>query len=185
MADDRKITIEIVDGPGGSKQENEELETNDENEDFKKAISQSLHPIKFLKEKYHDTKLGKNVIFNMAVNKSIETGKSVVNDTFRRYVNLKEDYMAENSYNAISTTISKASSFGSSVVSGIQIGSTMGPIGALVGGSIGAVFGAVNIAQSERMRYSSYYQQLNSSNFQTSFSQTRAGLINNGRGTEN
>ena len=59
----------------------------------------------------------------------------------------------------------------------------------MVGGPVGAAVGAVSWGVNEfiqnKANLSGYYQDLNASNFNMQFNRTRAGLIDEGRGTEN
>ena len=59
----------------------------------------------------------------------------------------------------------------------------------MVGGPTGAVIGAAGWVGSEILQnqasLSSYYSSINATSMQTEFSRTRAGLVDNGRGTEN
>jgi hypothetical protein len=68
---------------------------------------------------------------------------------------------------------------------GAIAGSAAGPVGVLIGGAIGVTTWHFNQDIQNKANLSSYYQQLNSANFNTQFNRTRAGLINEGRGTDN
>lgn len=104
---------------------------------------------------------------------------------FNRYTNLQEDYLSSQTLNNAIDTVNRTKSLGSEIFYGIKTGSIFGPAGALAGAAIGAInFGANQYLQYQQ-RMSSYYQQLNSTNFQTEFASSRMGLINNSRGTEN
>ena len=183
MADDRKITIEIIGGDGVSDSKKGE----DAEEKVAQAVKRTVEPL-ISREKPKDNTSAMAVIKGMAflaVQKTANLGRTAVNNTLSRYNNLKEDYMAENTMSAISSTVNVAKSFKSSVVSGATAGSAFGPVGTLVGTVIGTAYGGVNLYLNEQARYSSHYQNLNATNYQTQFAQMRAGLIDNGRGTEN
>ena len=103
----------------------------------------------------------------------------------QREFSLSENYIAQQTYANASKAIGAVESFAGSVISGALVGAKFGPYGAIVGSVIS---GAVNIVSQYNVnqnRLSSYYQSLNASNYQSDFSQVRAGLIDGSRGTEN
>ena len=173
MAETRKITIEIV-----TTEKKEESSTPTQNvEETKESgfnLRKLLHPIKNLEK----ATVGKNVFLNQAYQQAKQMIVKTFNTSINRYFSLSEDYMSENSYNQVSTMISKGTSLGTAIVSG-----------AIVGGVGGAVVSTIGWAASEFIQnqasLSSYHQSLNAANYQASFSGTRAGLVDNGRGTEN
>ena len=134
--------------------------------------------------------LDKDVTKKFAVQQTLETTLSIVESAadfaINRYTTLQEDYLTAQAYSNVKDTINRAKQFGGSVLSGASTGmATAGPVGAV----IGAVASVANFGVTQYMEYqkrmSSFYQQLNATNFQTSFSSARLGLVNNGRGTEN
>jgi hypothetical protein len=103
-----------------------------------------------------------------------------------RYCTLQEDYLTQQTTANVKDTISRAQRGLTSIANGFATGlASAGPVGAV----IGAVASAASFGNSQYMEYqqkmSGYYQQLNATNFQTNYSSSRLGLVNNGRGTEN
>lgn len=165
MAETRKITVEIITTPK-EKKEKKDFETSN--------LSELLHPAKSLEKEL----LGKNVFINQAYNQAKSLIMNTVNTSINQYFNLSEDYLGQNTYKEITKTLSKAQSLGSSIVSGFIVGGG-------VGAAIGAVGWTANEIISNQARMSNYYSSLNTTNYGTGFSRTRAGLVDNGRGTEN
>ena len=62
---------------------------------------------------------------------------------------------------------------------------TMAATGNVVGAVATAGLAVINEGIQYYSRMSNYYQALNATNYQTGFSATRAGLVNDSRGTEN
>lgn len=105
---------------------------------------------------------------------------------YRRYLNLQEDYISEYTVSNAQQSIGKIKQLSDSVISGAQKGAAVGgPIGAIVGAAISVLdFGAkTNLEKQQKLQ--SYYKSLNETNFGTELAASRAGLVNNGRGTEN
>lgn len=103
---------------------------------------------------------------------------------FNRYASLQEDYMSQQTLANIEGSINRLSNAGNSIMSGAMSMAAFGPWGMIAGGLIGgASFGANQYLKYQK-RMSSYYQQLNATNFQTEFSSSRLGLIGSS-GTEN
>lgn len=134
--------------------------------------------------------LNKDVALKYAGQQVLETTinviENVADSAINRYTTLQEDYLTAQTYSNVKSTISRAKQLGGSIVSGVVSGmATAGPIGAV----IGAISSVANYGASQYLEYqkkmSSYYQQLNATNFQTNYSASRLGLVNNGRGTEN
>lgn len=172
MAETRKITIEILNTQVEKK--DEEASNQQEVNDNKGKLQKLLHPIKTVEKAI----FGKNVFLNQAYQKSKELVVKTLNASANQYFSLSEDYFAETAYKNISTGIGKATSLGSTVVSGAIVGG--------VGGAIvsGVVWVAGEFIQNQAT-LSSYHQSLNAANYQSGFSRTRSGLVDNGRGTEN
>ena len=162
--DARKITIEIIDGSG---------EGDKEGEKEKKKTKKTT---KKIKEEIIKADLYKQNI-KQIWNETIKIAEFQMN----RYFKFGEDYINQNLYENVKRSISKAS----------QIGGTYSAIAGMAasGNAVGAGIMAISSVISEGMQYyqrmSSYYQSLNATNYQTGFSATRAGLVNDSRGTEN
>ena len=123
-----------------------------------------------------------NVLKSVVVHQAVDVAKNLIvqslNGTANRYFSMKEDYISENIYNATMSTLGKTVKIGTAIVGGYAIGNVAG---AIIGG-VGAI---VSEGVSLYNKYSNYYSTLNASNMNVDFARTRAGLIDNGRGTEN
>ena len=168
--DTRKLVIEIIDSSSGG----ELTQGKETKEESKTNLTKLLQP--------NQTKQTKDLAMNVLVNQAYRNAKDALIKTvefnLNRYFTMHEDYMNENTYNNAKAAIGKMASFGTTVAAGAMMG---GPIGA----SVAAIGWGVNQAMAEKSTMSQYYQGLNSTNMETSFNRTRAGLINNSRGTEN
>ena len=120
-------------------------------------------------------------IANQIKNNIIQTATMAWN----RYVDMKEDYLAQNNMNTVRAYTSMAKSYGTSMVAGAKIGSAFGPVGAVVGAAVVAVGNGVNRFINYKVEMANYNEQNNAANAQTNFSRVRMGLIDGGRGTEN
>ena len=164
-SDARKITIEILDGSGGSDKDKEK-----ETKKSTKKIKQEIIKADTFKKVAKD------------VNNSV---LSLAEGTVNRFFTLNEDYMAQDLYNNVKNSINKAKSLKGTAIS---IGKVAKTIGGVAGATAGVALGAATIVTemvNYRQRMGSYYQALNATNYQTGFSATRAGLVNDSRGTEN
>ena len=177
MAEVRKIVIEI-----GEMQNNQPSSSSTSqgggpySYNTKKNLTSSIKP-----ELYYKNKEAEQQIISlktMAIQNTLQAIKQSVNLSTRRYFSLSEDYIGENNFNNVSTAISKVTGLASQIMVGAQIG---GPIGALAGVVTWGVTESINY----KARMSSYYSSLNATNYNTSYERTRAGLVDNGRGTEN
>ena len=168
MADDRKIVIEIKSSSSVGKNDKK-----DEDNGFKN-LNEMLHPLrtgeKILK--------GKSIIGYEIYNQTKQLISQTVSLSVNRYFSLAEDYMGQNSLNNISNNLNRAANFSSALITAIQTGN---PIS---GGLIMAGWGVSQYIQNQS-NLSGYYESINASNYNTQFSRIRAGLVNNGRGTEN
>lgn len=172
MADTRKIVVELVQREEGS------------------AIPQPTPtPSGDTKTKEKTTSEGKILLKSVILNQGYNTAKRLViqgvQANINHYFALSEDYMGENTYNNVMATLNNIKGMASSVIGGAVAGSVAGPIGAGVGALIGATSGVVSNYLSFQQRMSSYYQNLNASNYQTAYARKRAGLTDGGKGTEN
>lgn len=178
MADTRKITIEILSGDNVSTKSKKEKKPENE---IKKAIDKKLHPIK--NSKFAETSA--YIVLNQAWQQTKQRLTQAADFSIGRYYSLTEDYLAQTNYQNIKTIIGKGSNAASSIIGGTITGSYAGPVGAAFGFVIGAASWYAGEYIQNKSNLSSYYQDLNATNFNTQYSQTRAGLINGGRGTEN
>lgn len=171
MADDRRITIEIL-GTGASGKSTQQIKTAG-GSDFQKTLSKYLHPIKTFEREV----LGDYVIAQQMAKQATSLVKETIDPTITRYLNLKEDYLAENDYAQIKSTISRTTGFLASVAGGAIVGAKAGPIGAVVGAAISGVSYSVRQVIQYQQKMSGFYQQLNATNMQTAFMAQRAGLV--------
>lgn len=169
MAEVRKITIEIVEGDGGG----------DDGEKTKKKKK-----TKEEKEKENKKKAWKQIGKN-AFNEAKEMLISGVENSLQREYTLTENYMAQTTYANAKKSISMVTSLGTTIAGAAKVGSLAGGAGIAVSVGVAVVSWAFNQQIAYQTRMSSYYQSLNASNYQSDFSQIRAGLIDGGRGTEN
>lgn len=176
MADDRTIRIEIVaSGGGGEKKDGEK------NVGGLGNLTRALHPVRLLLSEVTEKNQLVGYIFTESVISVNKAAKSEIN----RYYTLREDYLSQRTIENVNVALNKVQTLGSSVLNGASAGSFVGGAGIIAGVVVGAASWGINEIIGIRNAGSNYYQQLNSTNFQTSFSQVRAGLIDNGRGTEN
>lgn len=177
MADNRKITIEILSSEGDSSQTKEQKPEND----VKKALNKIMHPLK-------NSSLSDKASFVVVVYALEQARKMLVQGAdymFGRYYSLTEDYIGQTNYQNIKTAYGKVTGGVSSIFGGALVGSLAGPVGAVAGAVIGAFSWGVGEHTQNQSILSNYYQDLNSTNLNTQYNRTRAGLINEGRGTEN
>lgn len=172
MALGKTITIEIIDN------NIDREESTPAQEEQKKEPGAKKKSTK--KEKSSVSVIGMYA-FNNVKNELVST----VTSTLNRQITLNENYLAQNNLNIAKKSVSLVSGLASSVYIGGKVGVIGGPVGMTIGAAVGAATWGMSQYISYQNRMSSYYQQLNSNNFNTEFSQVRAGLINNGRGTEN
>lgn len=165
--DTRKITIEIlgVDSGGSSKKETSASTKISNKKQTKK-----------MKEEIVKAEVYKNAVKQVA-----NTAINVAEFQANRYFTFSEDYISQNLYNNIKTSINKATQITGSVINAAMMAAS--------GNIPGAIISGASLAINEGMQYyqrvSSHYQSLNATNYQTGFSSTRAGLVNDSRGTEN
>lgn len=174
MADTRKITIEII-----QKSEGEDTPTPTPDNTGSNTT-----------EKKKTDSEGKTLLKSVILNQGYNTAKQMViqsvEASVNRYMTLTEDYMAQNTYNKVKTSISKAVSAGSAIIGGaVSGGQVAGPAGAAVGAIIGTIGYASSEFISYQSRMSSYNSSLNASNISIDYARRRAGLTDGSRGTEN
>lgn len=109
-----------------------------------------------------------------------------------RSFSLKENYLAQNKVAAFESEMGAIKNIAGTIASNVGAGAALGAKGGPVGVAIGAVFGAVygtvtsvmNIQTQKAETMERHNMQLNATNAQTTFSASRASLVNGGRGTE-
>lgn len=122
--------------------------------------------------------LGSTVLVNQAFNIAKNVVKGAISTSLNQYFKFHEDYIGENIYNNAMTSINKVASLGATVAAGASVG---GAAGAIIAGAGYVVSDTISLWA----RLREYQAQLNATNFQTSYSRTRAGLVDGGKGTEN
>lgn len=182
MADTRGITITFLDGGSTSsanvgKTNTKAIDTESGSTDFDAYLSPVKTPEKHM--------LGKSVLLNQAFTLAKNNITQGFDSQFSRYTDLKEDYKLENTYSHIKTSVSKVQGVGASLITGAMVGATVGPVGALVGATVSLTSYGVSEALAYSSRMSKYNSQLNATNYGTNYNRVRAGLVDNGKGTEN
>lgn len=175
--DTRKITIEILSTGKTIGTDSGGVKTPKKEED-EFSLNKLLHPMNNLAKKADKSLFGKTYFFTHTYNTIKSLSKSATDLSIQRYFNLSENYLAENTYNNIKNNIQKAGGLASSVISG-------GMLGGVAGAAVGAVAWGANELISYNNTLSSYHSAINTSVMGTQFSNIRASLYNNGRGTEN
>lgn len=159
--DTRKITIEIIGGGSGSEEKDED------------TVDKELSP-KETKEK----KTGAEIWLNMVAQRALALFASTVESSANRYFYMKEDYLGEQIYRNVKSNISKVSGAITTIAAGAKIG-----------GAPGAVIATVGVVANEGLsiynKFATLENQMNTLNYGMEFSRSRAGLVDNGRGTEN
>lgn len=110
---------------------------------------------------------------------------SAASVAWNRYVDMKEDYLAQNNMNEVKAHLGMAKSYGTSIAAGATIGAIGGPVGIAVGAAVGAASNFISRGVRYGITMANYNEQNNAMNAQTNFSRVRMGLIDGGRGTEN
>jgi hypothetical protein len=174
MAEVRKIVIEIGEIEKNNKQTTSTPSSSTKHKS--KNLTASLKPSLYYENKEAEQQLLS--IKTMAIQNTIQAIKQSVNLGMKRYFSLTEDYISENNFNNFSTAISKTTGLAAGVIAGATAG---GPLGAVIGAGVWVNSEII----SYRSRMSNYYSSLNATNYNTSYERTRAGLVDNGRGTEN
>ena len=181
MAETRKIVIEILDGESGSGEKKESKE-KDANKEMAKTINKMIHPLRTAE----NATIGKVAILSYGLQQAKQITTQAFTFNIDRKLSLTENYLAQNEYNNFKTTISKAKSLAGTVGSGAITGAQVGGVwGAVIGAVIGTVAWGAGQYTENRANLSSYYQEINTTNYNSQFSRTRAGLVDGGRGTEN
>lgn len=162
MADTKKITIEII----SSGSDSQETPTD--------VVDDELNP----KETNKKKKTGTEIWMSMAAQRALNIALQTLDSSTNRYFYMKEDYLGEAMYHNVKNNVNKVIGAVSTIATGAKIGSAPG-----------AVIAAVGVAANEGIsifnKYASLENQMNTLNYGMEFSRTRAGLVDNGRGTEN
>lgn len=132
----------------------------------------------------------KKVLYQQAKSQAINIVSSAASYSLNRYFSVKEDYLAENVYNEVSSKVSIAKSVYSGGKQGAQFGGQIGGgIGAIIGAVVGGIYGGATSSIQKHIEYqkrrAAYSQQLNATNAQNDFQSKRIGLSNEGQNTLN
>lgn len=162
--DNRKITIEI-------------LSKETSNNETSSGSINTPNKIKTLKKKEKNIS-GKGILINQLYAQAKSNLGASISNSMNRYFNLSEDYIAEREINNFKISVNKITNTISSVAGASIVG---GPLG----GTIALIGVGVSEYLNNQQTLSNYYSSINASNYNTQFSRIRAGLVDNGRGTEN
>lgn len=158
--DTKKITIEII-GPSETQDPTNIDPTDDKTSDKStKKTSKS------------------QIWLNMVAQRAKQIIITTVETSANRYFYMKEDYLGEDLYRNIKANVNKSVGAVSAIAAGYKVGN-------VVGAGIAAAGVAINEGLSIFNKYATLENQMNTLNYGMEFSKTRAGLIDNGRGTEN
>lgn len=196
MAEDRRITIEIIGMNGEGKQDEDKPKDPYEaeqkaNSTLSSMLKKASHPIESLKDsavksidkRQHPlARIGAAYIAEQGA----KTVLTLLDHDVTRHLSLTEDYLSQNTYNMVKSQYNLFKGAVGGVLTGAASGAMAGGIpGAILGAVGGALNFGVNTVISQNQRYSQYYQQLNATNFNTQYNEKRAGLYDGSRGTEN
>jgi len=122
------------------------------------------------------------LVSSLVVNQAFTQVKGLVKNAALYYMNkhftLKENYLMQRNVDNALTTINKVASFGTSVAGGFLLGN-------VPGAAVAAVGWVANEAFTAFKRQDQTMMGLNTTNIQTAFQRTRAGLSDGSRGTQN
>jgi hypothetical protein len=178
MAETRKITIEIL-------TTTQKTDSESRVEQLEKRFEKMLEP-KGVPDSPKKKSSAKKYFMHKAMDQSRSLITKAASATINRYFDLSEDYITENTYKNTMVIVNKTRGLATSVIGGAMSGARIGGVwGAVAGAAIGAIgWGGSEYIQN-KAALSSYYQSINAASMQTQFQRTRAGLVDNGRGTDN
>lgn len=174
MADERKIVIELTANGSNGVHQKEDNQESDAGKDLKKFLKVAQHPIKALE----DATLGKNVLAHYTLRQAWNLTKNSAMFYIGRGFNLSENYKGEQDLQNTINVLNQFTNGAQTIIGGAMMG---GPVGAIIGAGVwigGQVLNAIK-------KYDAQERMLVTMNIQSSFQQTRLGLIDNGRGTQN
>lgn len=128
---------------------------------------------------------GKAAAIIMAVETVVGYVNHAADYSYSKYISLTEDYITDVAVNNAKKTIAIAQHVSESTSKGIQAGSSFGPVGMVIGGIIGLAVGAADTARDAKEALVEQSRRMNEESYALYFNTSRAGLINNSRGTEN
>lgn len=181
MADERKIVIELkTTGISEDTSKTSDTGNGKTNDELKNVINTLMHPIRTAEK----NTVGRNILANQAYQNAKQTVKNIGQYHIYKYFTLKENYLSETTAQNIQTSLNKATSFAASVGGGAMVGAAGGPVGAAIGAAIGAIGWTSNEIVGIFQTRTQERISVSTNNQQTSFQQTRLGLID-GRGGTN
>lgn len=115
-----------------------------------------------------------------------DTVVDMAESSVSKYFKMNDDYVSNNYVTNIKDNISTIKSISKSAVTSFVSGSALG--GPIAGAAIAVTNASITFAKSYyeyQKQMTEYKTALNTTNIETEFRQSRAGLYNGGRGTEN
>ena len=156
--------------------------------DVRKIVIEVLNTEKTIVDKRRDKteqeieKEKKDKMAKAIQHQAVQTAKRLVKQaaeaSISHYVRMKEDYMLENNFNALKLVGSKGLGLYSAITAGTVVG---GPVGAAIGAAGWAISETISVGT----RWLDTYATINEVSYNKTFNRVRAGLIDNGKGTEN
>lgn len=130
------------------------------------------------------TELAAIDITTMGWNTANQIIKGEINYNLNRKYSLTEDYLAQQAKTNTMRIMDQTINVVNSTVSGARSGGMIGHgVGAVIGAAFGAASSIYSAVSERRSAGNQAYAQLNATNAQTSYSATRFGLTDGGRGT--
>lgn len=187
--------IEIIIGGAAGTESSGKKEGNSETTEniFSDKVNKLLHPVSAAKQGVVDfardtlgTAGGRATLYAMALVKNVVSiGYRIGKMELNRAFSLKENYLAQNAMTMLESEMGALQSAAKTFASNVALGASLGgPVGAVVGAAFGTVSNMVNIQIQKAETMERHNMQLNSTNAQTTFSASRAALVNGSRGTE-
>ena len=178
--DAKKIIIEIRENSGSSSSSSKDKKKPEE--ELLGALKVALRPLKTLEKVIIGDSQSANFLYNNIKSLAVEATNYSISRSFR----LTEDYLSQNTFNNIQTMLSKASGLAGNMIAGATIGSAIMPgAGTIVGLATGLATFIPSEIISGASNLSQHHSAINAATYQSEFSRQRAGLTDNGRGTEN
>ena len=190
-ADTRKIIIELKFSDGEAQETNSassEQVGSGSSFNLSQFLDYVQHPIRSLEK----ATLGKNILVYQTYQYAKSMIKSVSLYAAERYFNLTENYKAEQTLQNTMSVIEHVSGIGTTIIGsavtgamgGFKVGGGYGAAaGAAIGATVGAGMAGINTIVETFKAWDQQKRSLLTMNIQSSFQQTRLGLIDDGRGT--
>ena len=180
MADERRIVIELKATSSASSTGGADKEAQDEA--LTSVLKVIQHPVQSLEKNF----FGKNIIAYQMWQYTKKTIKSAALYQAEKYFNLSEDYKSEQTLENIVSVVENVAGIGASILGGAVVGAKAGGVwGAVIGAAVGTVQAGVNTFINREKAFFNQNMKLTTMNIQSSFQQTKLGLVDNGRGTLN